>query len=180
MGPPLRAGATLSCQASWAGDLPESFLFQAPQTVSYQWLLNGAPLAGATASSLKTHRLGEYRCQASASNFAGSATQTTPPVEIIATLKLGKARVNPRNGTAVLPVTVGGAGKLQLSGAGLVGRRRSVSSGTVKLSIKAKGRTKSALKATGKARVKARITLRPLGAKPLRRTIAISLRLRQR
>lgn len=179
-GPPPGVGATLSCQASWAADLVESFLFQAPQTVSYQWLLNGAPLAGATASSLKADRLGEYRCQASASNFAGSATQTTPPVEIVATLKLGKARVNPRNGTAVLPVTVGGAGKLQLSGAGLVGRRRSVSSRTVKLSIKAKGKAKRALQATGKARVRARITFTPLGAKPLRRTIAIGLRLRRR
>ncbi len=75
-----RVRSTLSCsQGSWASDLEGASLYQAPQSFAYRWRLNGARIAGARSSKYRTTRPGGYSCQVTATNYAGSATQTTTP-----------------------------------------------------------------------------------------------------
>jgi Low-density lipoprotein receptor repeat class B len=175
----LRGGATLTCRSSWAPDLPESFLYRAPQTVTYQWLLNGRPLPGATAQTVKADRVGRYSCLATATNFAGSDIATSAEIRVKAELRLGKVRLNRRTGTATLAVTAAGVGKLKLSGKG-VKRRLGKARSKARLRIRATGRAKKRLDATGRARVKATVTFLPTGAKPLRRSKTVVLKLSRR
>jgi hypothetical protein len=79
------APATLSCsQGAWAADLLGERLYRAPGSFSYQWRLGGTDIAGAQQSSIAASSAGEYRCVVSASNAAGSTSQTSPPVAISA------------------------------------------------------------------------------------------------
>jgi DNA-binding beta-propeller fold protein YncE len=78
-------GAPLSCSpGSWAPDVIGSFFFRAPQRFAYQWSVDGTPVAGATASSLTASAPGAYRCTVTASNQAGSASQTSAPHAVAA------------------------------------------------------------------------------------------------
>jgi sugar lactone lactonase YvrE len=78
-------GQTLTCgPGSWASDLLSGFLYRAPQSLAYQWTVGGAPIAGATTSSLLVSSPGEYRCEDIATNAAGSSTQTSAPTPISA------------------------------------------------------------------------------------------------
>lgn len=71
-------GSTLSCsRGSWAGDLLSAFLYQAPHSYAYQWSRNGAEITGATSASLTATLAGDYACQVTAANQAGSASQTS-------------------------------------------------------------------------------------------------------
>ena len=73
-------GQTLTCSpGSWASDLLSAFLYRAPQTLAYQWTVGGAPIAGATTSSLLVSSPGAYECEEIATNAAGSTTQTSAP-----------------------------------------------------------------------------------------------------
>jgi hypothetical protein len=67
------------------------FLYRAPQSFAYQWTVNGAPIAGATTSSVLVSSPGEYQCEVIATNAAGSTTQTSAPTTIsVPPPKLGK------------------------------------------------------------------------------------------
>jgi hypothetical protein len=78
-------GQTLTCSpAAWAADLLGGFLYRAPRSVAYQWTAGGAPIAGATTSTVLTSSPGEYRCEVIATNAAGSTTQTSAPTTIAA------------------------------------------------------------------------------------------------
>jgi hypothetical protein len=80
-----RVGQTLTCNSgSWASDLLSGFLYRAPQTLAYQWTVGGALIAGAAASSLHVSSPGDYRCEETATNAAGSTTQTSAPTHISA------------------------------------------------------------------------------------------------
>src|SRR4051794_17180388 len=71
-------GSRLACSTgSWAADLAAAFLFRAPRTFSRSWSRDGATIAGAPATSFPTSAPGAYRCPVTASNAAGSASQTT-------------------------------------------------------------------------------------------------------
>jgi hypothetical protein len=73
-------GSVLSCsQATWAPDVLPSFLYRAPQSVAYQWTRDGADIAGATDTSYTAYAPGDYRCRATATNAAGSTSQTSDP-----------------------------------------------------------------------------------------------------
>jgi hypothetical protein len=84
---------------------------------------------------------------------------------------LGTLKRNTKKGTAKLTVAVPGPGKVELTGKGVKSQRsgRAIASkvapaaGTVKLLIKAKGKTKSKLNETGKAKVKVKVTFTPTG-----------------
>jgi hypothetical protein len=97
--------------------------------------------------------------------FGGWSLHLTAPVN---TLKAGKPKLNQKKGTAQVPVTVGDAGKVTLSGKGVKAASASKSKavagpGTVKLTVKPKGKTASKLNTTGKATVKVKITFTPNG-----------------
>jgi PQQ-like domain len=76
-------GQSLSCDAgSWAPDFLSGFLYRAPRSFAYQWTVNGVPVAGATASSVAVSKSGAYRCEVTATNGAGSTTQTSAPTTV--------------------------------------------------------------------------------------------------
>jgi hypothetical protein len=178
----------LSCsQGSWAPDLLGSFLYQAAQGFAYQWSRNGADLAGATSDSLVASSVGNYACRVIAQNYADSAAKTSA---LRAIFRVGKAKLNKDKGTATLPVTVPGAGKVTLTGKGVVkqrpGRRdrgtlaRTVGkAGKVKLLVKAKGKRKRKLNSKGKVRVKVKVAFTPRGgsANAQRKTIKLRKKL---
>ncbi len=173
-----RAGGTLSCESSWAPDLPESFLYRAPQTIAYQWLRNGKPVSGATGRTVKARLAGRYACQATGTNAAGSASSaSSTTVSVKAALKLGKVRLNRARGTATLTVAALGGGKLRLSGAGIK-PQTAPARAKARLRIRPSGRAKKRLEATGRARVKAVVSFRPASGKQLKRSKKIVLKVR--
>jgi hypothetical protein len=77
-------GSALACsQGSWASDLLGSFLYRAPQNFAYEWSREGATVAVAGGSSYTPPTVGDYRCKVSASNAAGSASQTSAPHAVL-------------------------------------------------------------------------------------------------
>jgi hypothetical protein len=73
-------GSDLTCQVgsvTWGADLPESFLYRAPQSFGYQWSLNGSDIAGAISSSYPAFEPGTYTCRVIAANEAGSSSLTS-------------------------------------------------------------------------------------------------------
>jgi hypothetical protein len=81
-------------------------------------------------------------------------------------IALGKAKINKKNGTAVLPVTVPSAGDLSVSGKGVGAQPAAASTavtgpGVVKLKLKAKGKSRRKLNGSGKAKLKVTITFTP-------------------
>ena len=78
-------GSSLSCsQGTWAGDVPSAFFYQSPTSISYQWTLGGLDISGATAMSYIAITPGAYACRVTASNEAGSASQTSAPFTVVA------------------------------------------------------------------------------------------------
>ena len=76
-----QVGQILSCsQGLWQSDLPGAFLAIAPSAFAYSWTLNGNIIPGATFSTFSPTVGGFYACTVTASNFAGSATQTSARV----------------------------------------------------------------------------------------------------
>ncbi len=77
-------------------------------------------------------------------------------------LKLGKLKRDTKHGTAKLTVTVGGPGKLALSGKHLKKVKKDVDeAGKVKLKVKPKGELAEKLRDDGSAKVKAEVKLAP-------------------
>jgi hypothetical protein len=170
-------GSTLACsRGSWAPDLVGSFLYRAPRGFAFRWLRDGSQIAGATQSSITASSPGDYRCRVTATNHAGSASQTSAPAHIEPSndiepsneFSFGKVKRNKRKGTAQLSVKIPGAGALELAKAKKVkGATKSAdSAGEVKLPIKPKGKAKKKLNTKGKAKVKAEVTYTPEGGEP--------------
>jgi hypothetical protein len=121
----------------------------------------------------------------------GDDTQDKCPVDrttqALCQFSFGKLKRNRGRGTAILPVTVPGAGTLSLSGKGVVTRQASVSraaSGngkavtsahTVKLLVKPRGKTKGKLSRSGKANVKPVVTFTPSGGPSVAQPRSIKL-----
>ncbi len=95
------AGALLSCSpGTWAPDVLASFFYRAPQSVGYQWTRDGADIGGATSASYTTSLPGDYRCRETATNAAGSASQTSDPHQVIGPpdTRLTKVKMDSRRG----------------------------------------------------------------------------------
>jgi hypothetical protein len=96
----------------------------------------------------------------------------------------GKLVRNKKKGTAMLPVTVPGRGRVALSGKGVkaLPARASVATtaeGTVQLPIRAKGKVKKRLFASGKAKLRVSVTFTPTSdpaEPPATQTIKLKLR----
>src|SRR5262249_47744693 len=98
---------------------------------------------------------------------------------------LGKPKANPGRGTATVPATLPGPGELAVSGkgvrassAGAVESLKVGGPGVVKVKIKPLGKTRSRLRATGKAKVQPTIAYTPTGgdASSQKRKVRLSLR----
>jgi subtilisin-like proprotein convertase family protein len=104
----------------------------------------------------------------------GWSLNLTAPVN---TMTLGAATLNKKKGTARLPVTVGDAGNLSLSGKGVKGASVAAGGpGTTSLTVKAKGKTAKKLSSAGKAKVKVTVTFTPNGGSANTQTAKIKLK----
>ncbi|HSI81294.1 MAG TPA: hypothetical protein VK919_11670 [Solirubrobacterales bacterium] len=118
---------------------------------------------------------------ASAANSLGSDTAAvTIEVRPASNLfRLGKAKRKRKRGTARLPATVPGEGRLVLRGRAVRRSRASTARArTVRLRVKPRGRKLRRLEATGRARVRVKVTFRPVGGRE--RTLAKRVRLVKR
>ena len=187
-------GSTLTCNAgTWAADAPNAALYRMPASTTFEWKLDGNPIAGATSATHTPGTAGSYTCVHRASNFAGTNAQqssavavnvapdqggggdggggggggggdTTPPDNDI---DLGKTELKKKNGTAKIDVDVPGAGELELSGKGVKPDSEQVDgAGTETLDVKTTGKTKKKLKKKGKVKVTVEITFTPTGGEP--------------
>lgn len=160
-------GSTLTCgKGSWAPDLVEANFFRVPQSTSFQWTRDGADIAGATSATVVASASGEYRCRETATNAAGSASQTSAPLKVEApsnAFEIGGAKLNKAKGTALLSVTLPGPGILTLSSKQVVSGRVNSGGGNVKLLVKARGKAAKALAKKGRAKVKFQLGFTPTG-----------------
>jgi hypothetical protein len=194
-------GSTLSCApGSWAGDLLGSSLYRAPRGFAYQWNRDGADIPGATSSTVAASSAGDYRCRVTATNDAGSASQTSDPFRVAAPalptrpappplappsnlFRLRKARLNEKKGTASLPVRVPGPGLVRLRVAGTASRHRARTSaadfvgaaGTVRLPVVASGKIQKKLDRRGRAKVRVKVTFTPNGGTAATKTKSLTL-----
>lgn len=131
--------AALSCSTgSWAGDYPGSFVYQAPRTYAYQWLLNGAAVAGATAGTLTATQPGSYTCTVTATNQSGSASQTSTAAAAVNAASV-KLTVKPRKAKAK-------AGKVAKFSVQAL-NQGDLQTGNAKVCVKVPKKAKKALKA---------------------------------
>jgi DNA-binding beta-propeller fold protein YncE len=78
-----KSRSQLSCSTgSWGGDFPGSFVYQSPRAFAYQWTRNGKPVAGAVAATFNAKSAGKYACVVTATNQAGSASQTSAAINV--------------------------------------------------------------------------------------------------
>lgn len=95
-----KSASTLVCsQGTWGPDYAGSFVYQAPRSYAYGWTLNGAPLAGATGSTLAATTAGSYACTVTATNQAGSAAQ----ISAAATVKAAKLKLTTKKKAKAKP-----------------------------------------------------------------------------
>ncbi len=97
-------------KGKWAGDRPEAQLYRAPHSVSYQWVEDGQPVAGATRSDIGVDGRpgGDYACQVTATNAAGSTTQMSR-VQFVC------CPVTPKAKAARVALVKGGRAQLKLT-----------------------------------------------------------------
>lgn len=150
----------LTCSpGGWAADFAGSFVYQAPRTLAYQWTQNGAAIPGATAATLETTTPGSYACIVTATNQAGTASQTSAPVTIkAAKVKLTvkkKARVQP-GGVATFKVKAVNQGDLKSGNARVCVKVAKKAKKDLKAKPKCKpfGKVKAGGKDTAKLRIK--------------------------
>lgn len=171
-------GAALTCSTgSWAPDQVGALLYRAPQTFACSWTRDGSPIAG-SGNSIRADAPGSYACEVTATNFAGSAAQTSAARAVIANaFTIGRAKLNKKKGSAKLTVTVPGPGELALSGTSVVAQRlASASSGDVELTVKGKGKARKKLRKKGGVKVAMTITFAPTGGEGSTQTKKLKLK----
>jgi hypothetical protein len=107
----------------------------------------------------------------------GTATQVAKFEVTKPKLKLGKVKLNKKNGTAKLSIGVPSSGTLTVSGKGIAKvQRKPVGPKTLKVTIKTKGKAKTKLASTGKAKVKAKIVFKPSNGASVTRVKSVVLK----
>ena len=105
-------GSKLSCsRGAWDSDLPESFLYRAPQRFAYNWSENGTAIFGSS-SSITPSSPGSYACRVTASNYAGSTTQTSAASTVVSNAVSATSREVSNSGAITLEVLVHTSGTL--------------------------------------------------------------------
>lgn len=131
--------AALTCATgSWGADYPGSFVYQAPRSYGYQWLLNGAAVTGATGSTLTATTAGAYTCTVTATNQTGSASQTSAAAATVTAASV-KLTVKPKKAKAKAGKTAKFSVKALNQG--------DLATGNAKVCVKVSKKAKKALKA---------------------------------
>ena len=121
---------------------------------------------------------GTYEVTVTASDAAGNHGTTAGTIKIVPShnLRLGRIVRNRRKGTATVPVTVSGPGKLALSGRGIrKTTRRAVGKETIELPVVPRGSTAKSLSRHGHVKVHVTIAFTPYGATSLLTHTAVRL-----
>lgn len=120
---------------------------------------------------------GTYDVTLTASSGGGTVSQVAKLEVAKLSLKLGKVKLNKKNGTATIFVGVTTAGTLTASGAKIVRAQRKASGpATLKVTIRAKGKAKRLLREKGKAKVRTHLTFGPTSGAPVVKSKAIILK----
>jgi hypothetical protein len=132
----------------------------------------------ATVTVPSTTKPGVYEVTLTAKTAQGGTASQVAKIEVTKPkLKIGKVKLNKKNGTAKLSIGVPAAGTLTVSGKGIVKvQRKPTGPATVKVTIKAKGKAKKKLASTGKAKVKAKIVFKPSNGVSVTKTKSITLK----
>lgn len=124
---------------------------------------------GAKGSGAKLRHLfgpGAHTATVTVGNSCGGSATAKVKFKVAKAIGLGKVTLDRTKGTATLKVRALGAGKLTLAGKGVVAQaKRLRKAGTVTLSVKPSAKLRSQLAATGKAKVRLTLTLKPKGGK---------------
>lgn len=113
-----RSNAALSCsQGTWAPDYAGGYIYQAPTSYSYQWALNGQPIAGATAATYTATVGGSYSCAVTGKNASGSAAQTSAAAVTVTAAKLSVSLATKKahakaGGTATVKFQIANSGEI--------------------------------------------------------------------
>jgi hypothetical protein len=126
----------------------------------------------------KNAQPGIYEVTVTATTPQGGAASQVAKFEVKKPkLKIGKVKLNKKNGTAKLSIGVPSAGILTVSGKGIAKVKRSAKGPkTIKVTVKAKGKAKKTLGSTGKAKVKAKIAFKPSNGAAVTKTKSITLK----
>ena len=128
-----KTSSSFSCSTgSWAADFAGSFVYQSPRTFAYQWIRNGAPISGATATTFNAKTPGQYACQVTATNHVGTAAQTSAAAKV----KAAKVKLSTKKKATV---KAGGEAKFKVKGVNQGDLKSKKARVCVKLSKGAKG-----------------------------------------
>jgi DNA-binding beta-propeller fold protein YncE len=132
-----KSPSALSCSVgNWAADFAGSFVYQAPRTFTYQWTLKGKSINGATKATLQAKSAGKYVCGVTASNQAGSASQTSAAVNV----KAAKVKLTAKKKVDTHP---GGVAKFKVKAV----NQGDLKSGNARVCVKVAKKDNSDLKA---------------------------------
>ncbi|CAB4869486.1 unannotated protein [freshwater metagenome] len=157
-----KTGATLTCDVVWSPGVVGAFEYRSPQGApSTAWARNGAAIAGATGTTLVAHKPGSYTCSQTASNFAGSKTETAAAATVISRLVFVK-------GASSLRTSLNGAGRLAVKVTAKSGKKTVVvatgsakakASGRLKIKLRLSKAGKALLKKAGRKGVSGTVTV---------------------
>lgn len=157
-----KSRSSLSCSTgSWAADFAGSFVYQAPRAFAYQWTLKGKSLKGAAKATLQAKSAGKYTCAVTASNQAGSASQTSPALNV----KAAKVKLTAKKKVSAAP---DGVAKFKVK----VINQGDLKSGSARVCVKVAKKDKSDLQAL---KCKSLGTLKGRG----KRTVALKVKVGQ-
>ena len=163
---------------------------RAPESFARQWTRDGADIPGATGASYVATDVGAYRCRVTATNAAGSATQTSAAKQIPSNeFSVVSVKKLPAKGKARITLELPGAGLVQLNppagtsaaiaANGTESREKTATeAGRLRLNVTATGAKKRKLYKTGRVKVKAAVTFTPTGGEP--NTLSRKIRLKKR
>jgi methionine-rich copper-binding protein CopC len=158
--PTFALSATTTVKGGTAKLSPTTYTPAAPDPSTH---LSKVGTGSVTVSLPKNTKVGTYQVTLTAATAQGGVVTGTANLKVTKpTLKLGKAKLNKKKGTAKLSAKISGAGTVTLSGKGIVSTKgKAKKAKTLKLTVKPKGKTKTQLGKTGAAKVKVKVTFKP-------------------